>query len=205
MTTKSKRVQFDYIKFLRSSPTKKTMYYMSGFTVLMAILLIAFAIRPTLLTISGINGEIKEKGKIYEALDAKIDALVQLDAQYVELGEELDALQLLYPTSGNFSLFMSNIDAVVSRNGFLLRSLSFAKYDTDFYNINTIVLSPWSVQISVEGPESNIDNLFDDLETMPMYPVIERFSFGQEEQEDLKKFSITMRIYHIENIKFYNE
>jgi len=205
MSTKSKREQFNYIKFLKSSPTKKTMYYMSGFTLLMAILLITFAIRPTLLTISGINGEIKEKEKIYEALDTKISALVELDAQYVELSEDLDALQLLYPTSGNFSLFMSNIDAVVSRNGFLLRSLSFTEYETDLYNINTVVLSPWSVQISVEGPESNIDNLFEDLETMPMYPVIDRFSFGQEEEEGLKKFSISMRIYHIENIKFYNE
>ncbi|MCD4756027.1 hypothetical protein K8R20_00175 [bacterium] len=178
---------------------------MFGFTVLMAILLITFAIRPTLLTINGINKEIKEKEKIYEALDSKISALVQLDTQYVELSEDLDSLQLLYPTSGNFSLFMSNIDAVVSRNGFLLRSLSFTEYETDLYNVNTLVLSPWAVQISVMGPESNMDNLFEDLESMPMYPVIDRFSFGEEEQDGSKKFSISMRIYHIENIKFYND
>lgn len=205
MGNKSQRKQFDYIKFLRSSPSKKTMYYMFGFTVLMAILLITFAIRPTLLTINGINKEIKEKEKIYEALDSKISALVQLDTQYVELSEDLDSLQLLYPTSGNFSLFMSNIDAVVSRNGFLLRSLSFTEYETDLYNVNTLVLSPWAVQISVMGPESNMDNLFEDLESMPMYPVIDRFSFGEEEQDGSKKFSISMRIYHIENIKFYND
>jgi len=100
---------------------------------------------------------------------------------------------------------MSNIDAVVSRNGFLLRSLSFSEYDIELYDINTTALSPWAVQISVVGPESNIDNLFLDLEAMPMYPVIDKFSYGQNEEiEGERSFSISMRIYHIENIKFYN-
>jgi hypothetical protein len=167
--------------------------------------LIAFAIRPTFLTIQRIRGEIKEKERIYEALDQKIDAMVKLDGQYSELSEELESLQLIFPTSGNFSLFMSNIEAVVSRNGFALRGLSFSEYDSELYNLSSSILSPWSVQISVIGPESNLDNLFDDLEAMPMYPVIDRLSYGENEEEDgSKNFSLTMRIYHIENNKFYN-
>ena len=205
MADTSERKQFRYMEFLKNSPTKKSMYYMSGFTVLMAILLIVLAIRPTLLTIDRINDEIREKERINEALNQKIEALAQLDIQYAELGEDLDALQLIYPTSGNFSLFMSNIDAVVSRNGFLLRSLSFTEYDEELFDINTSVLSPWAVQLSVLGPESNIDNLFEDLEAMPMYPIIDRFSYGQDEEDGLKGFSISMRIYHIENNKFYND
>ncbi len=180
------------------------MYYMFGFTVLMAILLIAFAIRPTFLTITRIQSEIKEKQRIYDALDSKISALVKLDTEYTTLGDDLDSLQLIYPTSGNFSLFMSNIDAVVSRNGFLLKSLSFTEYDKELYDVNSAVLSPWEVRISVLGPESNVDNLFEDLEAMPMFPVIDTFSYGQSVIEGEKSFSISMRIYHIENNKFYS-
>jgi hypothetical protein len=204
MADTEERKQLKYIKFLTDSPTKKTMYYLTGFTVVVAIALVIFAIRPTLLTISGINKEIKEKTRISEALQRKIDAMVRLDEQYTEFSDNLNSLQLIYPTSGNFSLFMSNIEAVVSRNGFALRSLSFSEYDSDLYNITTAVLAPWSVQISVLGPQSNIDNLFDDLEAMPMYPVIDKFSYGQDEEDGLKTFSITMRIYHIENNKFYS-
>lgn len=204
MPNREERKQLKYIDFLRNSPTKQVMYYLSGFTFLVAILLIAFAIRPTLLTIDRINGEIKEKKRIQEALDNKIQAMVQLDEQYAEFSENLESLQLIFPTSGNFSLFMSNIDAVVSRNGFNLRGLSFSEYDNDLYNVNTVVLSPWAVQISVVGPPSNIDNLFDDLESMPMYPVVDRFSYGQDEDNGTKNFSISMRIYHIENNKFYS-
>lgn len=206
MPSKEERKQLEYLRFLRKPPSKTTMYYLSGFTVLVGILLILFAIRPTFLTIQRIRGEIKEKERIYEALDRKIDAMVKLDEQYSELSEELESLQLIFPTSGNFSLFMSNIEAVVSRNGFSLRSLSFSEYDADLYKLSSSVLSPWGVQISVTGPESNLDNLFDDLEAMPMYPVIDRLSYGEDEEEDgSKSFSLSMRIYHIENNKFYND
>jgi Tfp pilus assembly protein PilO len=204
MANTSERKQLKYIKFLTDSPTEKTMYALFGFTVLVAILLIAFAIRPTFLTISRINGEIKEKKRISQALENKIDAMVALDAQYAEFGEDLDSLQLIFPTSGNFSLFLSNIDAVVSRNSFVLRGVSFSEYDLDLYDVNSAVLAPWSVQISVIGPESNIDNLFTDLEAMPMYPVIDRFSYGEAEDSGMKSFSMSMRIYHIENNKFYS-
>jgi hypothetical protein len=204
MADKEERKQLKYIEFLTNSPTKKTMYYLTGFTVVVAIALIVFAIRPTLLTINGINKEIKEKTRISEALESKVNAMVELDEEYTEFSENLDSFQLIYPTSGNFSLFMSNIEAVVSRNGFILRGLSFSEYDTDLYDINTAVLAPWTVQISVLGPQSNIDNLFDDLEAMPMYPVIDRFSYGQNEEDGMKNFSLTMRIYHIENNKFYS-
>jgi Tfp pilus assembly protein PilO len=204
MADTTERKQLRYIKFLKEPPTKTAMYYMSGFTVLVAILLVAFAIRPTLLTIDRINSAIKEKQRIYDALDSKIGAMAQLDQQYIEFADNLDSLQLIYPTSGNFSLFMSNIDSVVSRNGFVLKGLSFSEYDNDLYDVNTIVLAPWAVQISVNGPESNIDNLFDDLESMPMYPVIDRFSYGEAEDDGSKNFSISMRIYHVENNKFYS-
>ena len=90
------REQLKYMSFLKEPPTKTAMYYMSGFTVLVAILLVAFAIRPTLLTIDRINSEVKEKQRIYDALDSKISAMVQLDTQYTEFSDNLDSLQLIY-------------------------------------------------------------------------------------------------------------
>jgi Tfp pilus assembly protein PilO len=204
MAKNTERKQFQYIQFLKKSPSKTTMYYLAGFTILVAILLVIFAVRPTVLVIDKINSEIKEKQRIYDALDNKIEAMVSLDEQYTEFSKELDSLQLIFPTSGNFSLFLSNIEAAVSRNGFALKGLSFTEYDSDLYNVSTKVLAPWAVQVSVTGPSNNLDNLFNDLESMPMYPVIDRFSYGQNDDEGFKSYSLSMRIYHIENNKFYS-
>lgn len=205
MANTEERKQFKYMKFLRDSSSKKTMYYLATFTFLAALLLAVFAIRPTLLTISKINKEIKEKESINKALEDKINAMVQLDAQYAENKEELEALELIFPTSGNFSLFLSNIDAVIARNGFSLRAISFTDYNSESYDITASALTPWNVQLTVFGPLSNIDNLLEEFEDMPMYPVIERLSYNEEEEDGLKSFALSLRIYHIKNNKFYGE
>lgn len=202
MANTQERRQFKYIEILRNPPSKKVMYYLSVFTFLAAVLLIIFAVRPTILTISGIRKEIKEKESIHNALENKIEALANLDSQYSENKETLDSLQLLYPTSGNFSLFLSNIDAVISRNGFTLVNIGFSEYEDDI-SISTTAISPWGVSLSVSGPENNLDNLFDDLEAMPMYPVIENFSFGESDEGTMNSYSLSLRIYHVENNKFY--
>lgn len=194
------------MKILRDSPSKKSMYYLSTFTFLVAVLLLVFAVRPTLLTITSINKEIKEKEGIHKALEDKIDAMVELDEQYNEHKDTLDTLELIFPTSGNFSLFLSNIDAVVSRNGFVLHGINFSDYEKEDFEISTSAVSPWTVRLNVVGPENNLDNLFDDFEAMPMYPVIENFTYSDKEETEtrMKSFSIGMRIYHLENNKFYS-
>lgn len=204
MAKGTERKQFKYLDIIRNSSEKKQMSYMSIFTVAISILLIAFAIRPTILTIDRINKEIKEKERIYKALEEKIEALSSLDQQYVENESSMNALELIYPTSRNFSLFLSNIDSIVARNGFVLKSVSFSEYDVDLYGVKTSVLAPWSVRISVSGQESNLVNLFRELEDMPMYPVIDRFGYGQEVRGEDRTYSISMRIYHIPMNKFYD-
>ncbi len=55
MPDMEERKQFDYIEILRNPPSKKTFYYLSAFTAIVAIILGLFAIRPTILTITKIN------------------------------------------------------------------------------------------------------------------------------------------------------
>jgi hypothetical protein len=203
MPSTEERKQLKYVQLLQNPPSKKVMYYLSSFTFIVAIILLAFAVRPTILIITEINKEIKEKDTINTALEKKIESMVELDKQYAEFEDTLEGLKLIFPSSGNFSLFLSNIDAVISRNRFVLQGISFTEYDSEYYDISSTVLAPWTVQLSVKGPQNNIDNLFDDLEAMPMYPVIERFSYGEDGDDGLKTYSIGMRIYHVDNNKFY--
>ena len=197
------RSQTNYLAFIRNASEKKKTSYMAGLTLFFAIILIAFAIRPTILTIDRINKEIKEKEKIYKALEDKIEALSLLDQQYIENENSMKALELIFPTSGNFSLFLSNIDSVVARNGFGLRSVGFSDYGKGLYDINTTVLTPWSVRMSVKGFEANLVSLLRDLEAMPMSPVIDSVSFGQIDDDGGRIFTVSMRIYHIKTNKFY--
>ncbi len=195
----------EYIKIIKESPEKKKSYFFVGATFLIAILLIVFAIRPTILTITRINKEIKTKKVINEQLENKINSLSKLDGEYEKIKDNLDDLRLIFPADGNYSLFLSNIDAVSSRNGFVLNGINFDKYDGENYKISSKVLVPWSVRLSVKGKRVNFINYLKELESLPMFPVIESVSYNAQSDEDgFTSFNILLRIYHIENNKFYN-
>lgn len=194
----------DYIQVIKEAPSKNLDYIFISLTFIVAILLIVFAIKPTVEAVLTIGKEIKEKERIVGALNSKINALSVLDTQYNDNKDSFEGLTLIYPTSGNFSLFLSNIEAVIARNNFILESVGFSEYDSAKMDINASVLKPWSTRISVSGKRSNVLNLLKDLEAMPMYPVIESFSFSDKTDEyGNVRYSIQLRIYHIENNMFY--
>lgn len=202
---KEKRVNTaEYIKIFKESPEKKMSYLFLGFTIVVVIILIVFAIRPTITTIVRINQEIKEKTRTNDQLEKKIDTLSSLDSEYAANREDFDNLELVFPADDNFSLFLANIEAVVARNGFALNNLSFSRYRGREYGLNTRVLVPYSVSFSIRGRQRNLISLLRELEELPMYPVVETLSFSTEEDEDgLLSFSINLRIYRIENKQFY--
>lgn len=195
----------EYIKLIKESPEKKKSYIFLGVTIVVVIALAIFAIRPTILTISLITKEIKEKGRLDTSLEQKITVLTSLDKEYSDNKESFDNLELIFPDDGNYSLFLSNIESVVSRNGFSLVGVSFDKYDNENYNISSTNVIPWTSRINVKGRVVNLINLLKDIEDLPMYPVIETLSYtSQVDKSGMTSFSISIRIYHIENNKFYD-
>ncbi|MFA5622629.1 MAG: hypothetical protein WC981_00095 [Candidatus Dojkabacteria bacterium] len=196
--------KLELANLIKKMPSKQIDSVFIGLTYLFAVLLLIFAVVPTVNTIININKEIKDKDRINESLENKISALATLDEQYIENADAFKDLTLLFPASGNFSLFLSNIDAVVTRNNFTLESISFSKYERDTFKTKTTVLKPWSVRMSVSGKKVYLVTLLRDLEAMPMFPVLESVSYGSELDDDGNtRYSLSLRIYHVENAKFY--
>ncbi len=194
----------DMVKLVRDLPSRQVESVFVGLTYVFAVLLIVFAVIPTVQTVFTINKEMKEKERVSNALEAKLVALSSLDEQYNSNADAFKDITLLFPDSGNFSLFLSNIDAVVSRNNFILESISFSEYEKETLDVKTSVLKPWSVRLSVNGKKVYFITLLKDLEAMPMYPVVERVSFGSDVDDNGNtRYSVSLRIYHIESSNFY--
>lgn len=201
---KKKLNKIDLTKIVREASEKKISYIFTGITIAVAIVLIIGAIKPTITTIVRIKSEIETKEKTDNALSDKITALTELDTQYIGLKDDFENMSLVFPTEGDFSLFMANIDAISSRNGFVLVGLSFSEYKNDS-PLSTSILEPWSVRLNVEGEKNNLVALLKDLEALPMYPVIESVSYSNKaESEEVTNFSVNMRIYHVPINNFYD-
>jgi len=198
----------EYVGIAKKGPSKKAEMIFTGLTFIVAILLIVFAIVPTFRTVTDINKEIKEKERISDALELKIKALNELDNQYNSNKETFKNISLIFPTSQNFSLFLANIDAIVTRNNFVLNSIGFSesKKSTDtFDKLKIEVLNPYSVRLSVKGSKINLITFLKDLESLPMYPVVESVSYSNEvDEQGYTGFSLNLRVYQIEDVNFYN-
>lgn len=196
----------EYIKIVKESPEKNRSYIYLGTTIVISVFLIVFALRPTITVITRINKEIKEKTALSKSLESKIQTLSTLEQQYAESKKDLNNLELIFPADGNFSLLMSNIDSVVSRNGFALSSINFDDYKGELFASSTNVLLPKTIRMGLKGREVNLVNLLRDMEALPMYPVVETVSFStQKDSDGLVSFSISLRVYDIENDKFYKQ
>lgn len=194
----------DHINAIRESKTKMSSYITFGVSLLISILLIIFALKPTISTIIKINKEIKQKQTISTQLKNKIDALANLDKEYKDSKEKFDTLEFVFPEEQAFTLFLSNMEPILSRNGFELSSINFDNYDGETYSLAPKVLAPSFMSISARGDYSNLLNLLKDLEQMPNYPVIEGISFAdQKDEEGARSFLIVMRVYDVNRGNFY--
>jgi Tfp pilus assembly protein PilO len=196
--------KIDLLKIVRETSEKKISYIFAGVTIFVSILLIIGAIKPTITTMTRIRAEISKKEDTEAALAEKISALSELDSQYIGLKNDFNNISLVFPTDGDFSLFMANIDAVSSRNSYILESLSFSEYKEE-NPLNTIVIEPWSVKLTVAGNRANLINFLKDLESLPMYPVIESITFTEDsDTEEASRFTVNLRIYQIPVNNFYD-
>lgn len=191
-----------YLKIINGSIQNKA-YSFGAFTIIVVIILLVGAIRPTLLTITKINRDINDKTLINERLDSKLDNLSRLNSQYSERSADIKALPLMFPTQGNFSLFMSNVEDIAKSNGYVLNSVSFGNPNEVSYKYT--VLKPWMARISVTGNRSNIIKLLNAYENMPMYPIVNKLSFARDSSSSgLTQFSIDLVIFRIDDPNFYN-
>lgn len=197
-----------YVGIAKKGPSKKAEMIFTGLTFIVAVLLIVFAIVPTFRTVTDINKEIKEKERISDALGLKIKALNELDSQYNSNKETFKDISLIFPTSQNFSLFLANIDAIVTRNNFVLTSVGFSedkKSKGDSYDLKTTVMAPYTVRLSVKGSKIGLVSFLKDLESLPMYPVVESISFSNDvDEQGNTAFSLSLRVYHVDDVNFYD-
>jgi Tfp pilus assembly protein PilO len=192
----------DYIKIISGSVQNKT-YSFAIFTIVVVIVLLVGAIRPTLLTITRISRDIREKKHINEQLELKLNSLGQLSSQYATIEFQAQYLPQIFPTQSNFSLFMANVEQIAKDNGYVLNSISFGSIEEVDMKLN--VLKPWSARLAVTGNKSNIVRLLSAFEEMPMYPIVNKVSFSNNDKNNGQTvYSIELIIFRVDDPNFYD-
>ena len=173
-------------------------------TLVVLSLLVVFPIRLMALKVIEVNNEIEGKRRLKERLETKIENFTQLNAEYQEIREDLEDFVLVYPNQGDYSLFVANIEEICNANFFRLRSVNLDRERMRGEQNPFEMLDIWSANITVIGRRSDLINLLEDLESMPMLPTVMSVTYSNElDEEGFLDFSIRIRVYGVTNQSIY--
>ena len=185
---------------------KKELAIFLAITLVVLIVLIAIPIRLMALSVIRINNEIEGKRRIKEQLDTKITNLTQLNTEYQLIREDLKDFMLVFPTQGDYSLFVANLDEICKANYFHLSSVSVAlQRTTAGSGVNPFeVLNVWEVNMGITGRRSDLFDLLEDIESMPMYPTVNVVGYKNELTDvGFFNFNISIKIYGVSKPGMY--
>ncbi len=143
-------------------------------TLIGVTLLAAFAIRPTLLTMSQLLKDIEDRRKTSDILTKKIAALSTLSSEYPVLKNNIALLHAAIPNSPDFDGFMRRLEKIASNHGLIISSLQVTQLPKETASSNqTPELTQFTVSVNFKGEYQKVRAVLGDLLTMDRYVTVE--------------------------------
>lgn len=161
------------------APEKKS-HTILGMTLFSLIIFGAFAIRPSISTISRLNSEVKKAREAKQFLDQKIKDLSQAQINYQLALEDIKLVDEALPQDASVPAILETLAIVAGRNNVILEETRFGTIEGD--NLKTLALT-----VTVAGDLTKIEKFISELENgirqMDVQQV--KMNRGGEELENL--------------------
>ncbi len=167
-------------KFIKSVEISATFLLISFFTF--------FAIKPTLLTISKLVGDIKAKEILVRELKAKINNVIISQDLFSQVQEKYALVEASLPSSPRFYQATSQIVGLTEKNQVYLDKINYSISDSNFY----------STSISTSSSFLSATSLLSGLLQNKRLFQIDQISFSLEKDTGSKTININLplKIYY---------
>lgn len=168
-------------KFIKSVEISATFLLISFFTF--------FAIKPTLLTISKLVGDIKAKELLVKELKTKINNVIISQDLFSQVQEKFALVESSLPTSPRFYQATSQIVGLTEKNQVYLDRLNYSISNSNFY----------STSISTSSSFLSASSLLSDFLQNRRLFQIDKISFTLSEEETNSKtinINLPLKIYY---------
>lgn len=153
-----------------------------------------FAIGPTITTITRLNQQFKEDNEALEKLKEKNSALQSLSAQYIDIQNDLPAIENAIPQSPKIAELTRQLESLTIKNDLVVQKLDTGLLELyPAKNTNSSLFS-FTFTIGVQGEESDVNAFIADLVNMGRIIGIERLTTGR--QQGTYTASITGRAFY---------
>jgi len=138
----------------------------------LVIVLLVSALRPTLITIAGLLGQINQNQKIEKTLDEKIAAVRQAEDVLQRIEPRLGMLDEAVPSEAMWGKFAGEVGQLATASGVVLKSIVINP--TEQGDKGKLVL--WNFTMSGDGGYANVKKFVDNLESMRRVVVVSSVS-----------------------------
>lgn len=186
----------DTMQRLLRNPMRRT-YTFLGVSLVVVLVFLLGAIRPTVITISNLRSEIAERKAVNEKLQTKINTLQTLQTQYIENQDKLDLLDSYFPSDADYSILMANLEQICKSYGYELFDIQIQTTSVDEISPKYLDMQQVEVRLVVIGPRSEMIGLIDYLEELPVLPQVSSVSYVPEDSETAGdvRLNLQMDIY----------
>lgn len=150
-----------YLLVSRQQPLLQASLYVVLSLVLVIVLLVS-ALRPTLVTIAGLLGQINQNKIIEKKLDEKIVVLQQATEALQKIEPRLGVLDEAVPSEAMWGKFAGEVGLAATESGIALKSISLNPAEAG----GDGELARWTFTLSGNGNYANAKKFIDELENM---------------------------------------
>lgn len=153
------------------------------FSLILLIALLLFVLRPTLITISSLLGQIDSQQQVERQLDAKIAALQQAQQLLNSIQPRLVYLDRSLPTSAMLGTWAEAVQTIASGSGIIISDISLADIPLSNIATNSAILSsltqiPFTIQATSDYTQ--LINFVDTIEKLPRLAILTSVQFNQD-------------------------
>lgn len=170
--------------------------------IVLSILTVAFfgffAIRPTLVTISGLLKEIKDKKEVVNQMDQKINNLTKAQTNYNQIKEKLYLVDQSLPQDPGLSVLIKQLEALTRLSSVNFESVRFEKTnlqgETEKKENQEVTFS-----LVLSGNYQNLKNFLNSLDILRRVILVESFAFRSTMEEEIQilTLSINAKAYYL--------
>lgn len=149
-----------------------------------------FAIKPTVLTITGLIRQIKDQRVVAEKLGKKINALSQAQNQYLSIEPDFYLINQALPTDTQASLLIKELEALARRSGVTLKAVQFNKIGLKEKNLKS-EQKEINFNITASGDYQRLKEFLTSFNLLRRVVIINSFSFQTEKES--KNLSLNLK------------
>ncbi|RJR25951.1 hypothetical protein C4578_00610 [Candidatus Microgenomates bacterium] len=151
-----------------------------------AAFFLIMAIKPTLVTITSLRKEIKEKREASEKLQQKIDAIVKAQEEYAKNAEYMALLDEALPKQNEFPQLALFFETAASSSGVELRTINFEKVGSQPKAVKgkETQTSSFNFSINVIGQYQQLKDFLGFMEASRRMVKIKETSFSESKNKE---------------------